>query len=145
MTPRARNQGDTAPDEQPTDEQAAAEAEGQDAPSAPAQDVALPHSQGGTTTKDDKTDVGVPMLPGDPSEPVGPEDALGVGPKRGDYRDRIRTNSHVESAPNPNAGDPIKVDGETVDYEPASVMVNQQPRAEDIGEVAGEKGGVTTG
>ena len=37
------------------------------------------------TTKDDALDSGAPMLPGDPSEPVGPEDALGSGPKRGDY------------------------------------------------------------
>lgn len=53
------------------------------------------HTQGGTTTRDDATDMGVPMLPGRADEPVGPEDALGLGPKRGDYRERIHTNAHA--------------------------------------------------
>ena len=48
----------------------------------------LEHSEGGATTRD-AGDVGVPMLQGDPSEPQGPEDALGEGPKRGDYTNRI--------------------------------------------------------
>lgn len=73
-----------------------------------------------STTRDDHNDLGVPMLQGDPSEPVGPEDALGVGPKRGDYRDRIGGNSY-----HPHAGN-----------EP------QRPRAAEIGEEKGVKGGV---
>ena len=48
----------------------------------------LEHSRGGATTRDGM-DAGVPMTPGQANEPVGPEDALGAGAKRGDYRDRI--------------------------------------------------------
>lgn len=66
-------------------------------------------------------DLGVPMLPGSPDEPVGPEDALGEGPTRGDYRGRI--------------GDP-KV------YHPHEGTTPQRPRAEDIGDEPGVKGGV---
>ncbi len=81
-------------------------------------------------TKDDKNDLGVPMLPGSSDEPTGPEDALGEGPKRGDYTDRIGpSNYHPHEAK--------KVDGETV-------IEAQRPRAEEIGEVAGKKGGVDT-
>lgn len=65
---------------------------------------------------------GVDMLPGDHSEPVGPEDALGKGPKRGDYTERIGPAS----------------------YHPHEVLDPQRPRAEDIGEVPGKKGGVET-
>lgn len=67
-------------------------------------------------------DLGVTMLAGDPSEPVGPEDALGEGPKRGDYTERIGP----------------------ADYHPHEGSEAQRPRAEDIGEVAGKKGGVET-
>ncbi len=80
----------------------------------------LEHTEGGATTRDDPNDLGVPVLPGDPAESIGPEDALGVGPKRGDYRGRI-------------PGDPHE--GE----------VAQRPRADEIGEVKGKKGGVETG
>lgn len=82
-----------------------------------------------TVKKDDIYDLGVPMLKGSTSEYVGPEDALGEGPKRGDYRDRI----------GPSNYHPHQV--EFVDGKP--VMVSQRPRAEDIGEAPG-KGGVTT-
>jgi hypothetical protein len=114
----------------------------------PEQNAALEHSEGGSTTRDDRLDAGVPMLQGDASEPTGPEDALGQGPKRGDYRDRVPGNPH-ESIPNPKAGQPItRDDGDgndvVVDYEPHSILVQQKPRTEDIGDVAGEKGGVTT-
>ena len=78
--------------------------------------------KGSITTRDDRTDQGVPMLQGSPDEPVGPEDALGPGPKRGDYRDRL--------------GDP--------DYQPHSGSEPQRPRVEEIGEVEGRKGGVET-
>lgn len=48
----------------------------------------LEHTRGGATTRD-SMDAGVPMTPGSANEPIGPEDALGPGPKRGDYRDRL--------------------------------------------------------
>jgi hypothetical protein len=96
----------------------------------------LAHSEGGTTTRDDATDVGVPMLPGSPDEPVGPEDALGEGPTRGDYRDRIGGPDYHphEAVANPDAED----------GEPAVKVVPQRPRAEEIGDVPGKKGGVET-
>ena len=80
------------------------------------------------TKKRDKTidrepgDVGVPMLPGSDDEPVGPEDALGEGPKRGDYSDRL-------------GGD---------QYRPHEGDVAQAPRVEDVGDAEGLKGGVDT-
>ena len=82
----------------------------------------LEHTEGGTTTRDDRLDLGVPMLPGDGSEPVGPEDALGPGPKRGDYSDRLGYEG----------------------YHPHSGNVPQKPRASQRGEVKGKKGGVAT-
>jgi hypothetical protein len=118
----------------------------------------LEHTMGGSTTKD-ALDMGVPMLQGAPDEPIGPEDALGEGAKRGDYTDRQDGAQHYESVANPKAGQPIQKwikDGQdakegdegaelvTVDYEPAYTQVLQNPRVEDIGEVPGEKGGVTT-
>jgi hypothetical protein len=123
------------------------------------QNAKLEHVAGGSTTRDDALDAGVPMLQGDPSERVGPEDALGVGDKRGDYRDRVPGNPY-ETVPNPNAGQPItawvKEDGSpakkgdkgatevVVDYEPNAVLAPQRPRTEDIGDVKGKKGGVDT-
>lgn len=86
------------------------------------QNAKLEHSEGGVTTRDDRTDLGVPMLPGSPDEPQGPEDALGTGPKRGDYTDRLG--------------------GST--YQPHEGAVPQKPRTEDIGDEAGKKGGVDT-
>ncbi len=94
----------------------------------------LAHSQGGVTTRDDATDMGVPMLPGDPKERQGPEDALGEGPKRGDYRERIGPDNYrpVEIVPVEDAKE-----GE------ANVKaVEQRSRANDIGEVPRRKGGV---
>jgi hypothetical protein len=87
-----------------------------------AQNDKLRHSQGGTTTRDDAADLGVPMLAGDPSEPVGPEDALGDGPKRGDYTGRVGDSNYA-----PHAG-----------AEP------QRPKAADRGDAKGRKGGVNT-
>ena len=84
----------------------------------------------GATTRDDANDLGVPMLAGSADEPTGPEDALGVGPKRGDYSDRIGpSNYHPHEA---------KVDDKGV-----TVLEPQRPRAQDIGEAPG-KGGVDT-
>ena len=87
-----------------------------------AQNDKLKHSEGGVTTRDDALDLGVPMLQGDPSEPQGPEDALGDGPKRGDYRDRIGPSS----------------------YQPHAGAEPQRPKADDIGDAKGLKGGVET-
>lgn len=82
----------------------------------------LKHSRGGETTRDDRLDLGVPMLQGDPSEPVGPEDALGEGPKRGDYSQALGYEG----------------------YRPHQGNIPQKPRASDRGEVKGRKGGVNT-
>lgn len=101
-----------------------------------AQNDKLQHSEGGITTRDDKTDLGVPMLQGSGDEPVGPEDALGVGAKRGDYTNRIGGSSYQphEIVPVENAKD-----GE------ASVEVQaQRPRTANIGDEAGVKGGVSS-
>ncbi len=95
------------------------------------------HSEGGVTTKDDKLDSGVPMLAGDPSEPVGPEDALGKGAKRGDYSDVVGNKQHYQSVPNP------KWDGSDWTV-PRYVLEHQNPNVDDVGEVKGKKGGVNS-
>lgn len=102
-------------------------------------DEALKHSEGGTTTRDDATDLGVPMLQGDASEPQGPEDALGPGPKRGDYSGRVGESNYDphEVVPNPDAKE----------GDPNVEVVEQAPRAEDQGnpsKAKSQKGGVTT-
>jgi len=101
------------------------------------QNNSLSHSNGGVTTRDDATDMGVPMLPGSSNEPVGPEDALGLGPKRGDYTERIGGSNYQphEIVPVENA----KPGEAQVEVQP------QRPRATDIGDEAGLKGGVETG
>ena len=110
------------------------------------ENAALQHTDGdASATTRDGTDAGVPMLPGDPSEPQGPEDALGVGDKRGDYETRV-DGPHAESVPVEGGGEPIKDDdGNTVDLKPKSRLVSQNDRVAERGEVPGEKGGVTTG
>lgn len=96
----------------------------------------LEHVAGGSTTRDDKLDMGVPMLQGSPDEPQGPEDALGEGPKRGDYSDRIGPDSYQPHEVRPAR----KGDGEN-----ATVVVEaQKPRTEEIGDEEGKKGGVET-
>jgi hypothetical protein len=50
----------------------------------------LEHTVGGSTTRDDALDLGVPMKPAETGpEYLGPEDALGTEPTRGDYSLRI--------------------------------------------------------
>ncbi len=106
---------------------------------------ALEHSVEGSTTRDDNLDVGVPMLQGDPSEPAGPEDALGEGPKRGDYTSRQDGADHYETVRNPRGGEPVRDgDGNIVDLEPLYVLRRQNERVNDIGEEPGKKGGVDT-
>jgi hypothetical protein len=94
----------------------------------------LTHTEGGTTTRSDVLDSGAPMIAGDPSEPVGPEDALGSGPKRGDYSQLIGNKQHSASVPNPDY-DP------TDPNSPASVLVPQNVLVEQIGDDKGVKGG----
>ena len=94
----------------------------------------LEHPEGGITTRDDALDSGAPMLAGDPSEPVGPEDALGSGPKRGDYSKLIGNLQHSAAVPNPDydASDPSS---------PRTVLVHQNPLVEQRGDEKGKKGG----
>jgi hypothetical protein len=96
------------------------------------------HSAQGVTTRDDATDLGVPMLAGDPSEPVGPEDALGEGPKRGDYSKRLG-DAHYQ----PHTVRPIPAD-EREENGPTVRVVAQAPLASEQGEEKGVKGGVGT-
>jgi hypothetical protein len=105
--------------------------------------------KGATTTRKDVLDQGVPMLQGSPSEPQGPEDAFGPGEKRGDYQQRVGAAvgmaESFESVPDPDGGEPITDDdGNVVDHTPRFKLVPQTPRTADIGDVEGEKGGVTT-
>lgn len=99
----------------------------------------LKHTMGGTTTRDDATDMGVPMLPGDGSEPVGPEDALGAGPKRGDYTGRIGPENYQPHEMR------VASDEDVADPNRPSVSVEaQRPRVADRGDEKGKKGGVDT-
>lgn len=102
----------------------------------PAENAKLDHTRGGVTTRDDVTDMGVPMLPGSPDEPQGPEDALGPGPKRGDYAGRAGASDYQphEVVPVPDAKS-----GES-----NVRVVAQRGRVADIGDEAGRKGGVET-
>lgn len=94
----------------------------------------LEHSADGVTTRADALDVGVPMLPGSPDEPIGPEDALGESPTRGDYRGRIGPANYQphETVPVPDAKP----------GEPQVRVVAQRQNAENIGDLTGRKGGV---
>lgn len=95
----------------------------------------LKHSVGGVTTRDDATDLGVPMLPGSPDEPVGPEDALGEGPTRGDYSQRIGSDNY-----HPHTSIRVK---DAKQGEP-NVRVVAQRQFVEQGEVPGKKGGVNS-
>ena len=96
----------------------------------------LEHTSGGATTRDDATDLGVPMLPGSSKERVGPEDALGAGPKRGDYSNRIGSANY-----HPHEVVPVE---NAAPGEPQVQVVPQRPRASDIGDAEAIKGGVET-
>lgn len=100
------------------------------------QNAALEHSEGGVTTRDDATDAGVPMLPGSPDEPQGPEDALGPGPKRGDYTNRVGPAGYE---PTQTVRVPDAKPGEA-----HTRLEAQRPNASVQGEVEGKKGGVET-
>lgn len=116
----------------------------------------LEHTDGGPTTRD-ASDVGVPMTPGDPSEPVGPEDALGEGLKRGDYSSRVPGNhTTVVSTGEPEPIYAYIKDGKEVkpgtagaervlvDYKPGTRVVDQTAGLADVGDASGLKGGVET-
>lgn len=97
-----------------------------------------------TVDRDDPLDVGVPMLPSEGRERQGPEDALGVGPKRGDYTGRIGSSLY-----NPTTTERIPEDERETDEDgnvvgPHTRVVEQRPRAEEIGDEEGLKGGVET-
>jgi hypothetical protein len=100
-----------------------------------AQNAALEHTEGGVTTRQDATDLGVPMLPGSPDEPIGPEDALGGGPKRGDYSQRVGPDNYHPTMVVP------KRDAE--EGGPQVEVVAQRPLAAEQGDSQG-KGGVST-
>lgn len=110
------------------------------------QNDALEHSESGTHSRNDALDQGVPMQQGSPDEPVGPEDALGEGPKRGDYSGRQpEGTTHLESVSAPDGGESVTDDdGNVVDRKPTSVLREQNSRVEDQGDVEGKKGGVET-
>jgi hypothetical protein len=89
------------------------------------------HSMGGMSHRDDPSYLGVDMLPGDPSEPSGPEDALGPGPKRGDYEETIAAGGVTHTSIERNEDGEIEV-------------VYQNERASNRGDTKGKKGGVET-
>lgn len=93
------------------------------------------------TIERDVHDGGVPMLAA--SEPrgeaAGPEDALGLGPKRGDYSGRVGGadyNPHTVVAVEHDDGE----GGVTVEQ----VAVAQKPLVDNVGDEVGLKGGVDT-
>jgi hypothetical protein len=99
----------------------------------PEENARLEHSVEGVTTRDDALDLGVPMLPGSPDEPIGPEDALGEGPTRGDYSGRIG-----EANYQPHQTVPV---ADAKPGEPNVKVIAQRANVEQ-GEVEGKKGGV---
>lgn len=99
-----------------------------------ANDANLKHSQGGVTTRDDVLDIGVPMLQGDPSERVGPEDAIGASPTRGDYRERLGETNYQ-----PHTTERV---ADAKPGEPTVRVVSQRKNVDKIGEIKGKKGGV---
>ena len=100
----------------------------------------------------------IPMLfQHDPSEPVGPEDALGEGLKRGDYSSRVPGNHPtVVSTGEPEPIYAYIKDGKEVkpgtagaervlvDYKPGTRVVDQTAGLADVGDASGLKGGVET-
>lgn len=102
-----------------------------------ADNQSVEHTFGGATTRD-ALDLGVPMLAGDPSEPVGPEDALGPGPKRGDYSKRLGSDNYA-----PHTSEPIP-DNEREEGGPHTRLVAQRSLVENVGDEKGKKGGVQT-
>lgn len=144
--------GGSPPEEERLSNIEAARSEGADespVSATPEDNASLEHSQGGTTTREDGTDQGVPMLQGDPSEPVGPEDAGGIGPKRGDYESRmipsLQTHEAMRTDGASGAAGPIeRNEDDGFDTASHTRLEPQAPRAVDQGEEPGQKGGVDT-
>ena len=80
----------------------------------------LSHSVDGVTTRDDATDLGVPMKAGKADEAVGPEDALGFESVRGDYSGRIGGPDY-----NPHTSEVIP-EGEREENGPIARVVRQR-------------------
>jgi hypothetical protein len=157
-TRRASRPAPTPEPTRPPEPAEVAEAKAEEGVATQAENDRLEHTRGGTTTRDDALDAGVPMEAGAAHEPVGPEDALGRGPKRGDYSERVVGSPH-ESRPIDGGGAQVTqwVDRETgaaaeagakgaievpADNTPRAELEPQAPRASDVGEVEGRKGGV---
>lgn len=112
----------------------------------------LEHTAGGATTRDGM-DAGVPMIAGDPREPIGPEDAFGPGPKRGDYSGRINAGPSLQTEviPEPerlkqarkiaDGSDGGLTVSQALAEVPRTRLVDQSVRAQDTGDKPG-KGGV---
>jgi hypothetical protein len=99
--------------------------------------------EAGTTR--DGTDVGVNAVGTDGDEPQGPEDALGPGPKRGDYRDRQPEGAvHTRGVPIPDDELGRDEHGNLVEGQPITRMEVQNDHVHNIGDVPGKKGGVHT-
>lgn len=127
------------------DQTGAAEKTDRDRVDSPAEDLGI--SSGDTVDRAsiDALDAGAPMLGGDPSEPQGPEDALGEGDKRGDYSGRQpEGTTHYESRAIEGGGGLVENKDGGLDNSPRSELVEQNPRVEEVGDVPGKKGGVET-
>jgi hypothetical protein len=104
-----------------------------DSVASPAENDRLEHTRGGSTTRDDRLDAGVPMKQGEEgtTEPVGPEDALGPDATRGDYSGRIDSGPHMVAVPtsaDERQGEELKDDdGNVIGREPGphSKLVEQ--------------------
>lgn len=91
----------------------------------------------------DANDAGVPMVPasGPRTEPTGPEDALGLGPKRGDYSQRLGGSSY-----NPHTVVAVEHEDDEGNVQLEYVQIDQKESVEGsfLQEEAGVKGGVDT-
>jgi hypothetical protein len=86
-------------------------------------------AEGDTVTKK-ASDVGVPMIEGSPDEPTGPEDAAGIGNKRGDYSSRNDGQKHFSMERD--------ADGDIVAVDQSDIIENSTPAVPP----EGTKGGV---
>jgi hypothetical protein len=90
-------------------------------------------------------DVGVKALPSDGNERQGPEDALGHGPKRGDYRNRQPEDTlHTRQVEIPESELLRDEAGGIIDGQPRTRTEVQNDHVHNIGDVPGKKGGVDT-
>ena len=107
------------------------------------ENAALEHTEGGQTTRADTMDAGVPMVQGQPDEPIGPEDAFGPGPKRGDYSQRVDSGPHMVTEEIPlEERQKLAGDGDLGDV-PRFRLVPAGTEAGNVGDSPG-KGGVST-